>query len=447
MVGFVLGSVLSIVAQATPALKVDDPMLAPVPAATQNIGSWQEALASIRDRSTELGIARSAIVRAEGQSRIALAALLPQMSGNVSGTWNIFTRTLPELDVNNQPTGRTTQTPRPGVLTGSATVVQPLIAPRAIYGLGTAHANEQVARLSETDTKRTVALSVANAMVAVFTAERVAELNRTGLKSALERLDIAVRRATGGVATGLDVVRARQDVESARALLVTGDEQLRQARENLGLALGIPTQVGIGSGFSVQALEQGMSSLCKPADSIEERSDIAVSRQALVVAKRSLTDVWLQFLPSVSAQSTLFETSADSGLSPNPTWNLQAILSVPIWDGGARYGALRDARGQIMQAEQRLEATRRVASVQVAQATRGVQVAEQALEVAKRARDLAAEVDRLTRRGFEEGSGTSLELVTAAAALRQAEINLALKEFDLLRARITAALSVANCDY
>jgi outer membrane protein TolC len=149
----------------------------------------------------------------------------------------------------------------------------------------------------------------------------------------------------------------------------------------------------------------------------------------------------------VSAQSTLFETSADSGLSPNPTWNLQAILSVPIWDGGARYGALRDARGQIMQAEQRLEATRRVASVQVAQATRGVQVAEQALEVAKRARDLAAEVDRLTRRGFEEGSGTSLELVTAAAALRQAEINLALKEFDLLRARITAALSVANCDY
>jgi outer membrane protein TolC len=424
---------------------VDDAMLAPVAPAPQNIGSWQDALGHIRERSTEIAIARAQITRAEASSRTALAALLPQVNGSGNATYNILTRTIVFGDPNTfMPVMR--QQPLPAIATVALTMSQSLLSPRAIFALGTARANEDVAHLSEADTKRTITLNTANAMVSVVSAERVAELNRTGLRTALERLDIASRRQAGGAATGLDVVRAQQDVEAARATLVTGDEQVRQSRETLGLALGIPSQVGIAPTFNAQALEDGTKTLCKPAASLEERTDIAVSRGQLGVAKRSLTDAWLQFSPTITAQSTIFGTSSDL-VVPNPTWNLQAILSIPIWDGGARYGALRDARGQITQAEMRLEQTRRVATIQVTQATRSVTVAMQALEVASRARDLAAEVDRLVRRAFAEGSGTSLELVTAAAALRQAEITLAIREFDLLRARISAALAIANCDY
>ncbi len=43
------------------------------------------------------------------------------------------------------------------------------------------------------------------------------------------------------------------------------------------------------------------------------------------------------------------------------------------------------------------------------------------------------------------GQGTSLDLVTAAAALRQAEINLALADFSLVKAKILAVLSLATC--
>ena len=65
--------------------------------------------------------------------------------------------------------------------------------------------------------------------------------------------------------------------------------------------------------------------------------------------------------------------------------------------------------------------------------------------MASRSRDLALQTDKLTQAGFMVGQGTSLELVTAAAGLRQAEINLALREFDLLRARLLAVLTRANC--
>lgn len=438
-------------AAAEPPPADSDPMLVPAAPASRTVGSWQEALRLVRERSTDLRTAQANIARAEAQWRTALAALLPQINATGTGTYNMVTSPAYTFDLaagGYVPSGKRTPSGDPFVnLTG--TLVQPVIAPRALWGLGTAAAAADSTRLSLADTKRTVALGVANAMVSVVTAERVAELNRVGLENALERSDYASRRATGGAATGLDAVRAQQDVEATRATLVQGDETLRQAREALGLALGVPAQVGVAPSLDARALQDGLRALCRPAEGLEQRTDVAVARQQSLVTRRAITDAKLQFSPTLSLQSTLASTTVDTGLfgPPNTTWNLQGVLQVPIWDGGARYGALADAGAQVTLAEQRLEQTRRFAAVQIAQAMRAVDVGEQARAVAARGRDVAAEVERLVRKAFEQGAGTSLELVVAASSLRQAEINLALKEFDLLRARIGAALAVSNCDY
>jgi outer membrane protein TolC len=121
------------------------------------------------------------------------------------------------------------------------------------------------------------------------------------------------------------------------------------------------------------------------------------------------------------------------------------VLSWNIWDGGARYGNLRDANLQVLEAQDRLDSARRTAVIQVVQADRGVSVAQNTRDVASRSRDLAAEVDRLTRAGFMTGTGTSLDLVTAAAALRQAEINLALSDYGVIKSKILAVLALATC--
>jgi hypothetical protein len=57
----------------------------------------------------------------------------------------------------------------------------------------------------------------------------------------------------------------------------------------------------------------------------------------------------------------------------------------------------------------------------------------------------ARQVDRMTQVGFLTGQGTSLDLVVSAGALRQAQINRALRDFDLVRARIDALLALADC--
>ena len=431
-----------------PAPEVDDPMLAPVARPKIEVGNWEEALKHVRARSTDLRIAAQEIARAEAQSRIALAGALTTINGQGTYTHNLITNsTLQPVRAGDGLSFRPVNTPFPDFVNGSIVATQPVFALRSWYAIGTAERNENVAHLTLEDTKRQIALNVANAIVGVVTAERVAELNRLGLRNSLTRLELAIRRSTLGSGTGLDVVRARQDVEVARATLVAGDEALRQAREALGLALGLPEQVGVPPSVDLNGLEASTRTSCKQAPNIDERPDIAALHERAEVARRLVNDVKYQFAPTVDVRSTLGTTTVDTGAAPNTTWNVQAVLTVPIWDGGIRYGNLRDTRAQEAIAGQRLEAAKRQATIQVAQAQRGVSVADDRRRVAVQTRDLAAENDRLTRTSYLEGRGTSLELVTAAQALREAEIQLAVREFELVKARVLAILALASCPW
>lgn len=426
-------------------------MLAPVPRPKTEVASWEEALTHIRARSTDLRIAMQQVVRAEAASRIALAGALTTLTGTGSFTHNLITKES-SLQIGVDPTGnpifRGQSLPFSDYFDARITATQPVLALRAWYNIGTASRNEDVARLSMEDTKRVISLAVANAIVGVVTAERLAELNRLGLRNALTRLELANRRTTLGSGTGLDVVRARQDVETARATLVAGDESLRQAREALGLALGLPEQVGVPLNVNLNGLEASAQSSCKPARSLDERRDIAALNERAAIAHRQVNDVKLQFMPTVDLRSNLTTTTREVGATqPRTTWDILAVLSVPIWDGGIRYGNLRDAHAQEAIAGQNLEAARRKAEIEVTQAKRGVSVAEDRRRVATQSRDLAAENDRLTRTAYLEGRGTSLELVTTAQALREAEIQLALRDFELVKARVAAILALATCNW
>ena len=76
-------------AQEAPApIAIDDPMLAPPLPASRAVASWQEALAIVRERSTDLRNAQANVDRAEAQQRTALAGLLPTITGSTTGTYN-----------------------------------------------------------------------------------------------------------------------------------------------------------------------------------------------------------------------------------------------------------------------------------------------------------------------------------------------------------------------
>jgi multidrug efflux system outer membrane protein len=438
-------------------------MLAPVPSAKIVVASWQEALSMLRARSLDLRNAADQILSAEAQSRIALAAALPTITGTGSATHQFLTNTAPPgqtgLSAGDCGTGSCavsvgSTSPTPYYLNAGLAVTQPLLAIEAWHAIGTAHVSEDVLRYSADDLKRTLAISIGTDIINVVALERAAELNRVALKNALEQLALTKIKAGHGAANGLDVARIQQTVDTARGAIVTGDESLREAREALGLALGDPQQMGVPPSFSLNELVSGAAASCHVIDRLQDRRDIASLRTQEEVARRNITDVWEQFLPTINAISTLSTTTLDTGIAPATTWNIQAILTVPIWDGGVRYGNLHNMQALLDEAKNATAQAERNATIAILQAKRGVEVALDAERVAEQARTTDANIDKWTRSMFQTGGAalseapiSSLDVQLAAETLREAELNLAVKQAATQQARLTEALTLAICHW
>jgi outer membrane protein TolC len=403
------------------------------------VESWDEALALLRAHSTEYISSYESVRRAEAQSRIALAAVLPTLNAQGGYIHQFVTESL-------SIAGLSIVTPPPDTFSAAADLQWNVLNPRAIYAIGTARENAKAAALSFEEKRRVIALTVVNAMLSTLATARVAELNRVGLRSALERLALTQARLQYAQGTPLDVDRAAQDVAAARALLISGDEALRQSREALGAALGSTTATSAPGDLSLDEFDAAVAHTCRLNDDIERRPDIAAARFRAEIAERGVRDAELMFSPSVSVGSQLSRATA-AVLAPLTTFNVQAALSVPLYDGGVRYGALRDSRAALEQAREALVAARISAVVSAAQAERSVSVYEASRKVAQEQRDLAARVDQRTREGYARGAGTSLDLVVSAQALRQAEINLVLLEVEVGESRASATLANAECFY
>lgn len=419
------------------AIDVSDPLLEPVAPPKLVLRGWRPTLAILRSRSVNVALALEEVGRADGLARQALAQALPQATGSV------LTQAAQNQAQLFIPAGGGGSASAPVVSTTffQISASQPIFAPRTWFALGTARKNVHAARLNLDEQKRQVAAGAAAQIVAVVTGERLAEINRVGLRSALQTLELTRRRARLGMGTQLDVLNAEQDVELARSTLITGDETLRQARESLGLTLGSSEPYGVDPKISLNEVEATMRTACSPA-APSLRSDVEAARAQVQLAARNVTETKLAYVPTADARAT----AAYFPERDVTTWQVQGVLTIPIWDGGARYGAARVARASRRQAEERYQATLRTATNEARQALRAVTIAERARQIAERTRDLARETARLAHVAFEAGSATSFDLVDAARRRREAELTLAVREFELVRAKIAALLAAARCD-
>ncbi len=432
-----------------PRLPVNDPMLAPPPRSPSSIRSWDEALKLIRAQSPDYRSSAEAVARARAQQEIALAAVLPVLSAQGSYSHQFLeplSATLAGLagPANGELVPVNVTSPPRNTFVIGVTAAWAVLNPRGLYGVGTADKNLDAAQASFEDRRRQIAMAAVDMLLATVAAERVADLNRVGLEASLERLALTQTRLAYGQGTELDVDRAEQDVAAARSTLISGDESLRRSRESFGAALGSRVPTEFASNADLVSFRAAVARTCRLNDELERRPDVVAARMRVDIAERAVHDAELMFVPSVSAASTLQYNSAPV-LAPHSTWVVGATLNVPIYDGGVRYGALKDSRAALEQARQTLVEARLQAIVTSAQTQRAVVVIEQTRDVARVQRDLAARVDSRTRDAYAKGLGTSLDLVTSAQALRQADIELAILDFQVEDAQANAVLINAEC--
>lgn len=383
----------------------------------------QAALSEAMTRELKVRVAKAEVGRALGLVDSARAGFLPALLGHAN-----YVR----WDKERQSNGIAV-IPRDQVVV-DATLAVPIFAPRAWNETGFASDNVRVAKFSELDIRRTVALTTAQAYLTVIAQHRSIEVTQRALDNANAHYQYAHQRLTGGIGNQVDDVRAAQETATNVAQLERTKASLYQAQEALGFTLGRKTPVDVSDQFDLPAAPNVPDGL-RGAQTL--RGDVNADRMSLEAQQNLVDDNWAEFAPQLVAQGQLFARDPSTLAAPPQGWQIQVLLTVPFYDGGARYGTIEQRAAVLEQRHAQVEATMRKANSEVRVAFNQARHADASLLAAKQAASFAADALRFASLAYEAGASTNIEVVDAERRARDADTSVVVAEDSARQARVS----------
>lgn len=379
------------------------------PAPLRRIG-FAEAVELAKTRSYTLAVARGDLERTEALLKQARAASLPLLTVNGTYTRLDADRTFGTGDMQRLVAGA-------NQFNGNLTLSVPLLAPsRWAQWLHAADA-VTVQKIAMEDVRRTVAVAAARAYLSVLSQRRVFEVAERAHVTARAHFDFANARFTGGLGNRLDVVRAEQEQRAAQVQLENSATALLRAREALGVVVAAGEPLDSDGEPLLATAPERETAL---TDALFSRSDIRALQARAWAAARLIRHRWVDFLPTVIGNFAPFYQDPPSITQPQLGWQASVQLSLPLFDGGLRYGQHAERWALYHQARANLDATRLLASSEVRSASAALAHLEAAEAAAKEGAAAADEALRLATLAYRTGTTSNLEVLDAERRARDA---------------------------
>jgi outer membrane protein, multidrug efflux system len=277
---------------------------------------------------------------------------------------------------------------------------------------------------------------IAEAYLDVITARLRVSLVEDQVRAQVELLELIGLRYEQGTASGLDVLQQRQALARTEALLPDA-VLLGETRSQQLAAL-----VGRGPGQQVDVADalpsiQPMPPTGRPVDLLSNRPELMASEKRLEAQRARVLNAQLGLLPSVSLQANAGWTALwITERTNDTTYGFGGGVSVPLFAGGARHSAVRQAR-----------AARDISTHQYNQSVRDALAdveSRLATDTQKRARLVAvANQEQAARDAYVESRNRYLEgldayvvVLTAQNAQQTAELTRLQAHRDAIGARI-----------
>jgi outer membrane protein len=296
----------------------------------------------------------------------------------------------------------------------------------------------------------TQAATLINTILAVRKAFFLAQANRALIQVQEETLVNEVKHQTqteGFVKVGtqpqIALAQARTDVANAKVALINAQNNYRIAKAQLNQTMGIV------QGVDYDVANEELPELAGENQSVAQLTDIALHERPEIAAQvnnRNAQDLNLRaarggFAPAFSIFGGVAETG-DRLDALGPAWDFGLQITWNVFDGLRTPGVVKQAQGNLDNANAQLTAEELQVRFDVEQADATLEGSKTALVASEEALVNAREQLRLAERRYETGVGSIIELSDAQVAATNAGAQLVQARFTLAtaRAQLLAAL-------
>jgi outer membrane protein len=393
--------------------------------------SLQEAMEAAVGQNPTVRLFIERIAQARDVANTRLGELLPNVFGQVSGARSRFFTS--RFGGSPEVTDPLDFYEARAFLTQnifSLSLIQRWRAAKA--GVDVAGLEAEVAKRDTMATTGLVYLETLRAIAAVDARKADVALNKE-----LRRL--AIERKTAGMATNLDVTRAKVQLENARQQLLVAENERDRSKLNLIRSMGLSFDVHLVLTDEMKLVDisdESMEEALLVAQ--EHRPELKAQKNRERLAALTFSSVANERMPSIQA-------FGDVGLIGNQvpdaltTDNVQVLMTVPIFDGGQREARISESRSLVRQEEIRTQDVQYQVALEVRDALITLSSARQQVAVAEEGLKLAFIELELSRDRFAVGVAANIEVTDAQTRVAQARDNLIEGLFTFNAARVSLA--------
>ena len=395
------------------------------------------------DGNSRIQLAEELLVQARARSDEARAALLPNVSASMAE--QSVTRNLEAFGIHlNLPVPGFNFPVRVGpfsVFDARATASQTILNLGSIRRFQASRSGIRQAETEMESAQDDVRSEVSRAYLEAVRAEAVVEATLADITLGEALLKLAVDQKAAGTGTGIEVTRARVQLENERQRLLVAQNGLTGARLKLlrAIHLDMDRPLELTDKLSFVPVEpQTVQEALHTA--LEARADWQAQNKRLETARLLQSASRMDRLPSLNffADYGAIGTGIDNSI---PTRTYGVSLQLPVFDGGRLDARRAQSASQYRQERIRSEDLRAQIELEVRLSLDSLRSAGEQVKTAEEGLSLAENEVAQAQRRYSAGASPGLEVTDAQTRLERARENriTALFAYGIARINLAAA--------
>jgi outer membrane protein len=265
------------------------------------------------------------------------------------------------------------------------------------------------------------------------------EVQQTNIRVLQRTLKDTRNRFSAGQVTATDVAQAEAQLAAGEANLHAAESTLMTTRANYRRLIGVEPN-NLAPAAPVDRLSPTNLNAAIAVGSAENPA-VTAALYGVDVAQLQVKIAEGALWPTLALQGSVQQQSYPNILTPNLFLGTVALnLTVPIYQGGAEYSAIRLNKENVGQQRLNVDQVRDQTRANVVQAWGQLQAAKAQIEAAIRQNDAAERALEGVRNEAQAGQRTTLDVLNAEQALVNARVSLIVAQHD----RVVASYSLLS---